>query len=32
MSGNELAHAAESFVGAAFRLHGRDPIMSEISE
>jgi cell wall-associated NlpC family hydrolase len=27
MSGNELAHAAESFVGASFRLHGRDPIM-----
>jgi cell wall-associated NlpC family hydrolase len=27
MSGNELAHAAQGFVGAAFRLHGRDPIM-----
>jgi len=27
VSGNELAHAAESFVGASFRLHGRDPIM-----
>jgi cell wall-associated NlpC family hydrolase len=27
MSGNELAHAAERFVGASFRLHGRDPIM-----
>lgn len=27
MSGNELAHAAEAFVGASFRLHGRDPIM-----
>ncbi len=27
MSGNELAHAAESFVGASFRLHGRDPII-----
>lgn len=25
MSGNELAHAAEGFVGASFRLHGRDP-------
>jgi cell wall-associated NlpC family hydrolase len=27
MIGNELAHAAEGFVGASFRLHGRDPIM-----
>jgi cell wall-associated NlpC family hydrolase len=27
MSGNELAHAAETFLGASFRLHGRDPIM-----
>ena len=27
MSGNELAHAAAGFVGASFRLHGRDPIM-----
>jgi cell wall-associated NlpC family hydrolase len=27
MSGNELAHAAERFVGASFRLHGRDPIV-----
>ena len=26
MSGNELAYAAEGFVGASFRLHGRDPI------
>jgi cell wall-associated NlpC family hydrolase len=27
MIGNELAHAAAGFVGASFRLHGRDPIM-----
>ena len=27
MSGNALAHAAEGFVGASFRLHGRDPII-----
>jgi len=27
MSGTALARAAESFVGASFRLHGRDPIM-----
>jgi cell wall-associated NlpC family hydrolase len=26
MSGEALALAAESFVGASFRLHGRDPI------
>ena len=25
MSGHELAHAVESYVGASFRLHGRDP-------
>ena len=27
MSGNELAHAAEGFIGASFRLHGRTPIV-----
>lgn len=26
MSGLELAYAAESFLGASFRLHGRDPL------
>jgi cell wall-associated NlpC family hydrolase len=26
MSGNELAHAVETYVGASFRLHGRDPV------
>ena len=26
MSGKALAEAAERFVGAAFRLHGRDPV------
>ena len=26
MSGRALALAAESYVGASFRLHGRDPI------